>query len=567
MDIFIVIRRKTTEREMDNKLTLEEEYSLICEEKFKNQDCSSKEDIVSVLSLILGVSIYPHNDSELSYVLPELRKMLIEKSHPLKLKKNKKENLIDIFFYYLNHAENKFLLNLDQDSTVSVLINLLEKHNIKPKNKHFLKESLKNYFNTYPGMFDAYKVFVDTSLYDSNAKSNLRIDRIKKVIKIKWSITNQDIFIEPNSRRLEAIEALFYFGSIIPYLGNFKAEKETPSFVRDNLELIHQHYGWKNADIWVQSEKSARMAFRQVALAWASDLLGKKHVKITKKYVSLEWHYPNYFIPTTQNDYYKLKKILHEVNLTCGYWYSDYLNQRTNHLIIPYSEAQYTDGFRSRILDIFSGKRNKASNINDICLKEDIDSPSLSLEEFMDEEYGKENEKIGEISVQEALLNYLSWGRSHNKIKNLWGRSHKKNFRNSLYQRGIVSDYVYSISKENLAYVKKLGGRKIYETKNLKGGEKIQFSLPLYEELFGYHEERHLTEKKYEEVHKENLGIYKYLIDKSIEELSWIGELTQTKNYFLLEVSPCFVSLGGFIQLNVSSLADELRWNLTRDLI
>ena len=69
------------------------------------------------------------------------------------------------------------------------------------------------------------------------------------------------------------------------------------------------------------------------------------------------------------------------------------------------------------------------------------------------------------------------------------------------------------------------------------------------------------------EVHKENLGIYKYLIDKSIEELSWIGELTQTKNYFLLEVSPCFVSLGGFIQLNVSSLADDLRWNLTRDLI
>ena len=104
MDIFIVIGGKTTEREMNKKLTLEEEYSLICEEKFKNQDCSSKEDIVSVLSLILGEYILSWDSS---CILMDLKKIIIEKIHPLKLKKSKKENLIDMLFYYLNHSQEE----------------------------------------------------------------------------------------------------------------------------------------------------------------------------------------------------------------------------------------------------------------------------------------------------------------------------------------------------------------------------------------------------------------------------------------------------------------------------
>ena len=94
-----------------------------------------------------------------------------------------------------------------------------------------------------------------------------------------------------------------------------------------------------------------------------------------------------------------------------------------------------------------------------------------------------------------------------------WGRFQKKKFKNNIsYDSKLhVIDDVYSAIASNLYFVKKLGGKKILEYKNFKGGEKIQFSLPLYEECFGYHEEKHLTEKKFKRIHEYNLETYKSL--------------------------------------------------------
>ena len=187
------------------------------------------------------------------------------------------------FFIYLD----SLALNLEDEKLKLFLYSQTQDHN-------WYEKYLDEFFETYPGHTKIIKKFIIAAIYDSDLKftvfkkeaASTCLDLTKNQLKITWYIDQEFIFSNSDYERKEAVEVLFDDGLLMADLGTFN-KKSIP-------KVIDPFLIWDGElDFHVASEEEVR----KVCDAWRKGRLGKITIKREKKYISLDWEFPESFKP------------------------------------------------------------------------------------------------------------------------------------------------------------------------------------------------------------------------------------------------------------------------------
>ena len=187
------------------------------------------------------------------------------------------------FFIYLD----SLALNLEDEKLMLFLYSQIQDHN-------WYEKYLDEFFETYPGHTKIIKKFIIAAIYDSDLKftvfkkerENTCLDLTKNQLKITWYIDQEFIFSNSDYERKEAVEVLFDDGLLMADLGYFD-ENSVPKVIDSSLI----------SGGLLDFDGASEQEVRKVCDAWRKGRLGKITIKREKKYISLDWEFPESFKP------------------------------------------------------------------------------------------------------------------------------------------------------------------------------------------------------------------------------------------------------------------------------
>ena len=235
--------------------------------------------------------------------------------------------------HYLNNEciENKDLLkslktdflknNKSKNLKIKSIVNILSlididdlyeyvRPQIRIKEIDWHKKYLKKYLQTHKEEADFYEKFISSSFYDADLKFS--VSNRENKLKIVWKLDQSFIGSDEEHERMDAVSALFDYGNIMEYLGEFKMSR-APKVIKENIFKKHHFYNKEEIEedkkkkylsveffqLWGKSNS-------QICKAWMENKIGKKTIKRGKKYISIEWQYPKSFKPH-RSEYLKIE--------------------------------------------------------------------------------------------------------------------------------------------------------------------------------------------------------------------------------------------------------------------